>query len=86
MYNEDGSYGARWTMDQTKQVQEQRGIACESSEANRGRKGGARERALEGKGVCGKTVEVFLRDFNQPAAAAPFALAKGEGTKRGRQA
>ena len=58
----------------------------ESSEANRGRKGGARERALEGKGVCGKTVEVFLRDFNQPAAAAPFALAKGEGTKRGRQA
>ena len=36
--------------------------------------------------MCGKTVEVFLRDFNQPAAAAPFALAKGEGTKRGRQA
>ena len=30
MYNEDGSYGARWTMDQTKQVQEQRGIACDS--------------------------------------------------------
>ena len=36
--------------------------------------------------MCGKTVEVFLHNFNQPAAAAPFVLAKGEGTKRGRQA
>lgn len=29
MSNEDGSYGARWTMEQTKQVQEQRGIDCD---------------------------------------------------------
>ena len=34
----------------------------------------------------GKTVRVFPHDLNHPAAAAPFALAKGEGTKRGRQA
>lgn len=30
----------------------------------------------EGKGVCGKTVRVFLRDLDQPAAAARFALGK----------
>ena len=32
MVNEDGSKGAHWNMDQTKQVMEQRGIQCDPVE------------------------------------------------------
>lgn len=30
----------------------------------------------EGKGVCGKTIRVFLHDLNQPNPAARFAFGK----------
>jgi len=67
---------ARFAKDKLKSSKRKRQAWPVSSFCIKARKTLFHDQVLEGKGVCGKTVMVFLHDLNQSAAAARFAMGK----------